>query len=685
MPTHSQGPASAVARLLRCACALAGLASAPAWAQAPGLDEADLAAMDLEALMNIKVISAAKKEQKVSESSAAVYVITQDDIRRSGVTTIPDALRMAPGLQVAQQDANTWAISSRGFNSRFANKLLVMIDGRTVYTPMFSGVYWDVQDLMLEDIERIEVIRGPGATLWGANAVNGVINILTKRAQDTQGTLVSGGVGTEDQGFGGVRHGDRLGDLGAYRVYFKYFNRDSLESAQGGDAADDWRQARGGFRVDLGASTPNEVTLQGDLYSGTAGSTFTVPTLTPPFSASSDADTDVAGGNVLGRWTHVVSDESDLQLQFYYDRTERDSPFIRELRDTYDADFQHRLAAGARQELLWGLGYRYTVDDTRENSPSFVVEPQRRERQLANAFLQDEITVVEDVLRITVGTKVEYNEYTDLEVQPGARVVWTPEARQTFWGAVSRAVRTPARAENDFTIDGATLPPGALGPDSPPALVRLTGDRDFDSEELLAYELGYRVIPSDRLSLDVAAFYNVYDGLRTLEPAAPFREESPPPPHLVVPLAADNRMDGEAYGVEAVVNYRLLDWWRVEAAYTWLNLELHTDDGSGDTTSEEAEGQSPRHQASLRSIMDLSPAVEFDAWLRYVDSLPTLDVDSYTTLDLRLGWRATKNTELAIVGQNLIENHHQEFVPLVLGGVPSEVERAVYVKLTVRL
>jgi iron complex outermembrane receptor protein len=671
-------------RMLHAVFLLPGLLAISAPAATPGLDEAALAELDIESLLNIKVISAAKKEQTVSESAAAVYVITQDDIRRSGATSIPDALRMAPGLQVARQDASTWAISARGFNSRFANKLLVMIDGRTVYTPLFSGVYWDVQDLLLEDIERIEVIRGPGATLWGANAVNGVINIITKRAADTTGALVTGGVGTEEQGFGGVRFGDRLGDAGAYRVYFKYFNRDSLESVRGGDAADDWDQTRGGFRIDLGDGSPGALTLQGDIYQGTAGSTFTVPALSPPFTATADADTDVAGGNLLGRWTHELSSGSDIQLQFYYDRTERDSPFIREWRDTYDLDFQHHLGLGERHDVVWGLGYRYTTDDIKENSSSFQIDTHRQGYSLVNGFLQDEIMLIEERLRVTLGSKLEYNDYTGLEVQPAARFLWTPEKRQTVWGAVSRAVRTPSRAEDGFAIDSAALPPGALAAGAPPALVRLVGNSDYDSEDLLAYELGYRVMPTDRLSVDLAAFYNVYDNLRTLESGLPFPEPGLPP-HLVLPLRADNLMDGETYGAELAVDYRLCDWWRLELAYTHLQMDLHLDSGSTDATSEQAEGQSPQNQVSLRSMIELPRNVEFDAWLRYVDNLPTLDVDSYLTLDLRLGWRPTRNTEVALVGQNLLGSQHQEFEPLVLGGVPSEVERAVYAKFTVRL
>lgn len=655
------------------------------FAAEPGLDMSRLLDMDIEELFNVRVVSATRKEASSATVAAAVYVITQEDLHRSGVTTIPDALRMAPGLQVAQQDANIWAISARGFNSRFANKLLVMIDGRTVYTPLFSGVYWDVQDLLLADVERIEVIRGPGATLWGANAVNGVINIITKQARDTQGTHLLGGAGTEERAFGGVRHGAPIEDWGAYRLYAKYDRRDELESAMGGSAADDGEQWRGGFRGDFGKDGPSAFTLQGDLYEGSVGNTIREPSLRPPFSVLSDRRTDVAGGNALGRWTHALRGDAELQLQTYYDRTERDSPFLREVRDTYDADFQHRFRALDRHGALWGAGYRYTSDDTRETSASFNVEPDSRPTEMLNAFVQDEVSFLDEALRLSAGTKWEHNDYTGSEWQPGARFALTPEPRQTVWGSVARAVRTPSRAEDGFSIDSSTLPPGALGPGTPPALVRLIGNRQFDAEELVAYELGYRVIPVESLSLDFAAFYHDYSSLRTLEPGAPLSGGDPQAPRLVVPLRVDNQMEGETHGLEMAAVLRVRDGWRMEGSYSYLEMDLDPEATSRDTDSERAEGQSPEHRASVRSMLDLPHGFELDAWLRYVDALPALPVDPYVELDVRLGWNLTPRTELSLVGRNLLQSSHQEFEPLVLGGVASEVERSAYIKVTVKL
>ena len=650
-------------------------------AEAATMRATELATLDIEDLMNIKVVSVAKKEQKLSETAAAVFIITGDDIRRSGATTIPEALRLAPGVDVARLDANRWAISIRGFNDRFSNKLLVMIDGRTVYTPLFSGVYWDVQDVVLADVERIEVIRGPGATLWGANAVNGVVNVITKSAQATPGLLVSGGGGTEERMLTTVRYGGQIGNAAHYRTYLKYADHDHFDLASGKEANDDWDQLRGGFRIDWEQSDVNTLTVQGDLYDGSSGVTETPPLLVPPFADRIDDNTDVSGGMLLARWSHIVSETSDMDVQAYYDRTRRDTPLLNERRSTVDVDLQHRFALLARQEVIWGLGYRYTEDDI-TSSRVFAVDPSSRDMHLPSAFLQDEISCLGDTVRVTIGSKFEHNDYTGFEVQPSVRGVWEAAERQTWWAAVSRAVRTPSRAERDFEITRETLMPGALGAGSPPALVRLLGDDDFGSEELIAYELGYRAQPIDTLSFDVATFFNDYSDLRTLETGTAFPEERPLPPHLVVPLTADNRMKGQSYGVEVASEWRARPWWHLKGAYTYLNMQLTLGNNSTDTRSEAAEGESPQHQFSLRSSMDLPGNVELDGWLRYVDRLSSLDVDSYMTLDVRVAWRASETLELAVVGQNLLDDRHPESSASIIGGIPSEVERGVYATLT---
>src|SRR4051812_6669490 len=457
--------------------------------------------MDLADLMKITVTSVSKRPEKLSDAAAAIYVITGEDIRRAGATSIPEALRLAPGLEVARQDSHTWAISSRGFNDEFANQLLVLIDGRSVYTPLFAGVYWDVQDLPLEDINQIEVIRGPGASLWGANAVNGVINITTKRARDTQGLLVTGGGGNEEIGFGSLRYGGKIGDDMFYRVYAKYLDRDDSALPNGSDANDNWSMWRGGFRWDWQATDENLLTLQGDIYTGELNQTVLVPTLTAPFAEFLQDKVHVGGGNLLGRWNHRFSDSSELAFKAYYDRTERDRVVFSETRDTFDLDLQHRFQLGGWNDIIVGLGYNLTADSL-DNTFAVSFDPRHRTDSLYSGFVQDEIELIQDQLRLTLGTKLEHNDYTGWEVQPNARLSWSITKKQTAWFAASRAISTPSRAEDDIRINRLAIPPGIVGP--VPGLVSQFGSRDMDSKELIAFELGYRIQPHERVTFDLA-------------------------------------------------------------------------------------------------------------------------------------------------------------------------------------
>lgn len=644
----------------------------------------DLTELSLEELMNIEVTSVSKKTEKLSKAAAAIFVITQEDIRRAGATSIAEALRLAPGLEVARVDAHTWAISARGFNDVFANKLLVLLDGRSIYTPLFSGVFWDQQDTLLEDIERIEVIRGPGATLWGANAVNGVINIITKRARDTQGGLLTAGGGSEERGFGSVRYGGTLGADAHFRVYAKYVNRDGSGLPDGHAANDAWQLGQGGFRLDWLPAQPHLLTLQGDLYGGNLAQTFFVGALLPPFQQVMPDHLATRGGNLLGRWSHTLASASEMRLQVYYDRTIRDTAIFKEDRHNVDLDFQHRFPLGGRHDIVWGLGYRLSSDNE-GNTFTVSLTPASRTTHLVSAFAQDEIVLVADRLHVTLGSKFEHNTFTGFEIQPGARLLWTPSDRHTVWAAIARAVRTPSRAEDAVRINQQVLPPGTLFPGAPAAVVSFAGDRGIDSEKLLAYELGYRVQPHEWLSLDLALFYNVYNNLRSIEPGTPFPETSPFPPHLVVPFLAANKLNGETYGAELVANWQLTEWWRLRALYSYLHINLSREKGSRDTISQAAQGNSPQQQLALRSAMDLPWRLAFDLALRYVDRLPNLHVGSYTVLDVRLGWRPTQSLELAIVGHNLLEKHHPEFSPSTfINTQPTEVQHSVYGKMTWR-
>lgn len=633
----------------------------------------DFTQFTLEELANYPVTSVSKSEEKLSTAAAAIHVITQEDIRRSGVTSIPEALRMAPGVQVGRVDAHTWAISARGFNDVFANKLLVLQDGRSVYTPLFSGVYWDAQDTLLDDIERIEVIRGPGATLWGANAVNGVINIITKSAKDSQGLLVTGGSGTEEHFFGGVRYGGKIGENAWFRVYGKYFTRDDSALAGGGDANDHWQVSRGGFRTDWDATDINHLTFQGDIYGGTAKQTNIRLRQTPPFTTYADqAQYDISGGNLLGRWTHHFGVDSEFMVQTYYDRTFRSVNVFEEDRQTWDIEAQQHFLVYERHDVIFGLGYRL-MRDTTDGSFDVSLDPDNRTTDLFNAFAQDKIALIHDQLWLTLGSKFEHNDYTGFEVQPSGRLTWLPHEHHTLWASVSRAVRTPSRAENDVRLN---QPSGV----SPFVITSIFGSPDYRSEKLIAYELGYRVQPEEHVSFDLALFYNDYDDLRSVEVVG--LQPGPPPD---VALKAGNGLQGITYGGEIAANLQATAWWRLRLAYSYLQMELKNKDGSTDTASVAGiEGSNPEHQFSLISSFELPENFSLDLWARYVDRLPARNVDPYFTFDARLAWRPTKNLELSIVGQNLWDPQHPEFGSDLVPTERTEVERSVYAKITWR-
>ncbi len=691
----TSGAAAAIAVVIFLVC---GVTTAGAGGyEGESLASSDLTQLSLEELMDIEVYSAAKKKQKMSDSAAAVYALTSDDIRRSGATSIPELLRMIPGVEVANINSNTWAITIRGFNDFFSNKLLVMIDGRSVYTPLFAGVYWDVQDTLIEDIDRIEVVRGPGGTLWGANAVNGVINIITKSAKDTQGPLLAGGGGTEDKGFGQVRYGVKLGE-GVYgRFYAKGFNRDGFGNPPGGQADDAWYAWRGGFRIDWDPAESDHWTFQGDLYNGNNDSVLSRASFTAPGFVETIMDqTDIAGGNVLARYRHSYAGGSELELQTYYDRTERQDASVVEYRDTVDFAAQHRFRPLEGHEVVWGLGYRIYGDQI-GGSFNFVFEPSRRNTDVVSGFAQDEISLLDDRLRLTLGAKLEHNSYTGFEFQPNGRFLLKVGGRGSLWGAVSRAVRTPSRAEDDVRINSQIqlIPAGAFGPGSPPvdtpAVLALFGNRNFDSEKLTAYELGYRSQPLDNLSFDVAAFFNEYDDLRTVaqrlgpggSPIA-WLETDPLPPHLVIPFDAGNMMSANTYGVEVVSDWWPIDGWRLRAGYTYFQMSTDLPaTAPPNTLGPGADGASPKQQAFLRSFADLPHQLELDAGVRWVDELPSVGARGYGTADLRLGWKPREDIEISLVGQNLIDDKHIEFGPSEFFQIsPTAVQRGFYGKVT---
>lgn len=451
-------------------------------------------------------------------------MITHEDIKRVGATSIPEALRLAHGVEVARIDGNKWAVSIRGFNGHLANKLLVLIDGRNVYSRLFSGVYWDNHDVMLEDIERIEVIRGPGAALWGANAVNGVINIISKHSADTQGRLIVGGGGTEEQTFGAFCYGTQLNQDTTARIYLKGLKRDSHTFQSGGSANDDWEKGQAGFRMDSQLTLRDNLTLQGDAFYSSLNQSTQFASLQFPYITTFNEKINSFGGNLLARYQHWNSSTSNYSLQIFYDFKEREEFFFRDSRQIFDLDFQYRFAFLGWNDLIWGAGYRYTRDDVSTLQNIAEINPNGRNDQLFSAFIQDEVTLVDDYLWLTLGSKFEHNDYSGFEVQPTARIMWIPYHQHRICAAVSRAVRTPSRSEHDLDIFVRTLPPEpvpGLPFNTPPVAISINGNKSFDSEDVLSYELGYRTTFIQDLSLDFSFFYNQYSKLRSAQSSTP--------------------------------------------------------------------------------------------------------------------------------------------------------------------
>ena len=641
---------------------------------AAAADNRDLTQISIQELMSIEVSSVAKKEQTLSSAAAAVYVLTQEEIRRSGATSIPEVLRLVPGLQVARMDFNEWAITARGFNGRFANKMLVLIDGRSVYTPLFSGVYWDVQDTLLEDIDRIEVIRGPGATMWGANAVNGVINILTKKARDTQGALASTGFGSDERGFGAVRYGGRVGKA-YYRAYAKFFRRTHDEDEFTPHIDDRWNGLHGGFRTDWELNGADTVTLQGDLYQQHFYTAYEASGQAGLIASKLKSD----GANVLARWTHKASTRSESVLQVYYDRTGRVDPYVTAAhRHTLDIDFQHRLQLSERHEMQWGFETRVSRDrfDAR---PAVRFDPPRRTDYLGAGFVQDDVRLTQ-ALHLIGGAKVEYSSFGHTAVQPSGQIAWTIDPRHTIWASVSRAVRQPSRADQDLRVSSQIFSINGM-----PVWIQLDGNPSFRPEDALAYEVGTRLQISPRASLDVSGFRDEYRNLRTSENGALVFTRTPTP-HFVMPATFANGMSGQSWGWEAAGTWNVLPRWRLSTAYSYLTLHLHRPPASTDSTAELAAGESPRHQGNIRSYLDINRKWSLDAILFLMDRLPAQNVAGYARADAHLTWRPSAPLEISLAAQNIAGRRHLEFVPQTdrVGYGSDEFGRSVYLAVTWR-
>jgi len=605
-----------------------------------GTSPAELKKLPLEQLVDVEITSASRRPEKLSETASAVDVITGEDIERAGVTNIPDALRLGAEMDVAQIDGHTWAISARGFNGSISNKMQVLMDGRSLYTPLFSGVFWDVQQAFLPDIDQIEIIRGPGATLWGANAVNGVINIRSKSADETQGFLLYGGGGYEQDGFGGVRYGGKVGEDTYYRLYVMHQNNEGLPLEGDGDE-DNFQITKGGFRIDSKPMAGDILTLQGGFYGGTA-------------EQLNGDDIDVDGQNILGRWTHQFAGDSSLMVQTYWDRTYRLVPgTFEETRNTFDFETQYQTQSGEHY-IVAGADYRLSHDDIGNLGPGIAFDPASDTQHLVSVYAQDEWRIIPDTFFITAGSKFEWNSFSKFEAQPTGRFTWLPSKEQTVWGAISRAVRTPTRIDEDLV---------APNPSTGAPLI-LIPNRNFDSETLIAYELGYRLRPTTYLSFDLAGYYNDYDNLRSVEPLPSGQ------------FQIQNKLEGESYGGALTAKWQITEWWQLGGNVSLFHVNVHPKDGGRDINQGRGETNDPECTFVIHSGMDLPWHLRFDAFLRYVDDLPDPPhTPSYLTADLRLAWTAFKNCEIAIVGRNLIDSPHPEFATIT---TTREVERSVF-------
>jgi iron complex outermembrane recepter protein len=639
-------------------------------------DQKTLKQLTLSQLGNVEVTTASKTPEQVWKTSAAIFVLTQDDIRRSGATSIPEALRLVPGVEVARINSNRWSIGIRGFGSRLTRDVLVLIDGRTVYTTLLAGTYWEVQNLMLADVDRIEVIRGPGGTIWGPNAVNGVINIITKSSKDTHGEYVSVAGGNVDEGMINARYGGGNGKGLDYRVYGLAFDRGPEYHPDGIDY-DRWRAVQGGFRIDLADSGPNRFTLQGDIYDEGAGESVTAVTYAFPYSQILNGTADLSGGNILMRWQRVQGEGRDFQLQAYYDRANRHELNFEDLRDTYDIDFIDRFRL-PRQQISWGFGGRWSHGKNPTIVSGLYFLPESRTDQLYTAFLQDDIGLVDDKLLLELGTKLLKTNYTGAEWQPSARLLWTPRSTQTFWAAFTHAVRTPSAAERAFYLTGFT---GSVI-NGLPFFARFNANRNFQSEELNGYEFGYRQLLRPNVYVDIAAFHNHYGDLFSEDlTGSPYLENNPGPPHYLLPAEFGNGLVGTTKGAEIAPEWKPLPAWRLRASYSFLQMRLMKGTNSEDIgTAPITEGSSPRHQVTAQSGVDFNKSFSLDLSYRYVSQLKAQNIRAYSTADAQFTWHTRWPLSFSVVGQNLFQPYHYEYASDPAPNVA--IKRSVYGQIT---
>lgn len=651
--------------ILACVC------SANAKTGQPGNDS--LTQMSLQQLGNVEVTTVSKEPEELWRTPAAVYVITQDEIRRSGATSIPELLRLVPGVEVARIDSDHWAIGVRGFGGEFSKSLLVLIDGRSVYSPLFAGVYWQVQDTLLQDIDRIEVIRGPGGTIWGANAVNGVINIITKNAKDTHGEVAAAGAGDIDQAIAAARFGEEYRKGFDYRVYGKGFIRGG-EFHPDGVNFDEWRMGQLGFRADWTRNARDTFNFQGDMYKGLDGERVAISFYSPPsVDVSNSPPHHTSGGNLILRWRRQLNTNSDLEAHGYFDRTSRFSPQMDETRNTYDLDLLYHLQLKQRQDVLLGLGSRWSHDDITQIFQTLNFAPHQETDSIYSWFLQDQVGIVPSKLFLILGSKFEHNNRSGFEVQPNGRLMWTPTAHQSIWAAVTRAVRTPSRLDQDIQLTDFLEA-------APPTFLRVVGSKSFRSEHLLGSEVGYRQLMARTFYLDLALFRNDYNDLYGYGPGSAYVETSPTPAHIILQVPIANALKGDTSGGEIAPDWMPARWFELKGSYSYLHLYVHDKPGfTDDSNTVSDNGSSPHHQVFVEPLFNIPGGFELNATYRYVSSLPAQTVAAYSTGDARFAWHALHGWKMSVVGENLFQPHHAEFgsdADAIVG-----IKRSVYFQL----
>jgi iron complex outermembrane receptor protein len=652
---------------------LSGQALSPAPAPALG-------GVSIEDLMKMEVTSVSKKEQSLANTPAAVFVIGKEDIRRSGASNIPDLLRMVPGVDVAQINATQWAVSIRGFNAVFSNKVLVMIDGRSLYADTFSGVYWDQVNVPLENIERIEVIRGSGGTVWGANAVNGVINIITKSSADTKGGLITVGSGSKENAAATVQYGGDLGSTGAYRVFAKYANIQNSRSPVVANAADGWHSEQMGFRTDSRPTSVDSLSFQGDFLSSRGGELSEVTTANPVSQVWVKFPLTNLMGDVMGTWKHTLKGGSEISLRISESIVRRQDAGLKVADNTLDVEFQHHVSFGSRHDVVWGLDYRRYTDDLITDSPyALHILPACKKDNLYTGFLQDEIRLTNSLF-FTIGSKVEHNAYTGMEFEPSAQLLWKASDRHSFWASAARAIRQPSRTEDGIVYnDGVVQVPGYGA-----ALVTLTGNRDLQAERLNDYEVGYRSQLHSRFSIDLTSFLNFYSRLDTFDVHTPYSITNDGAPQLVIPLQYGNSGHARDWGVEAFARWDMNRRWTLSPGFSLLRMTTGVTAASHDQYLSAAPGSSPRYQPEVRSLLKLAKNLEWDSSLKYVSALPSINIPGDLRVDSRLGWRPGEALEFSIVGQNLTSGRHMEFIDTAGIFLRTEVARSVAARITWR-